>query len=246
VNSRSSEAIKRILEEQLARPQYRAQFLARIAARWSRQPQVPGLIAQLRYWNRVAADDGLRFRETGFSRPETAGPKLPPGRKRSPRRPKCLRRSPPNCGPLATLREIPRFERVRGGPGRIRTSNQTVMSGQLYWLSNLPDHLILHRSRLETSFRRDRLTACRSAEPSSTGRRRRLPRNEHNEITGSRSTRETSSLCQGGGDRRIFSDLSIRETAFLNIDPLALSLRHLYGAGPYRGQWPRLFREGRR
>src|SRR5258706_10038491 len=27
-------------------------------------------------------------------------------------------------------------------------------------------------------------TACGSTEPSSTGRRRRLPRNEHNEITG--------------------------------------------------------------
>ena len=32
---------------------------------------------------------------------------------------------------FSTLREISRFERVRGGPGRTRTSNQTVMSGRL-------------------------------------------------------------------------------------------------------------------
>jgi hypothetical protein len=35
---------------------------------------------------------------------------------------------PADCGPLASFREIFRFERLRGGPGRIRTSNQTVMS----------------------------------------------------------------------------------------------------------------------
>jgi hypothetical protein len=39
---------------------------------------------------------------------------------------------PANCGPLASLREISRFERVRGGAGRTRTSNQTIMSGQLW------------------------------------------------------------------------------------------------------------------
>ena len=38
---------------------------------------------------------------------------------------------PANCGPLASLREIFRFERVRGGPGRTRTSNQTVTSRRL-------------------------------------------------------------------------------------------------------------------
>ncbi len=35
---------------------------------------------------------------------------------------------PANCGLFGRLREISRFERVRGGPGRTRTSNQIVMS----------------------------------------------------------------------------------------------------------------------
>ncbi len=38
---------------------------------------------------------------------------------------------PANCGLLGRLREIFRFERLRGGAGRTRTSNQTIMSGQL-------------------------------------------------------------------------------------------------------------------
>jgi hypothetical protein len=39
---------------------------------------------------------------------------------------------PANCGLLGRLREICRFERLRGGAGRTRTSNQTIMSGQLW------------------------------------------------------------------------------------------------------------------
>ena len=35
---------------------------------------------------------------------------------------------PANCGLLGHLREICRFERLRGGLGRTRTSNQTVMN----------------------------------------------------------------------------------------------------------------------
>jgi hypothetical protein len=46
----------------------------------------------------------------------------------------------------AKRQPAPQTLEIVGGPGRIRTSNQAVMSGQLYWLSNLPDHLILHRS----------------------------------------------------------------------------------------------------
>jgi hypothetical protein len=38
---------------------------------------------------------------------------------------------PANCGHLGRLREILRFERLRGGPRRIRTAKQTVMSGRL-------------------------------------------------------------------------------------------------------------------
>ena len=33
---------------------------------------------------------------------------------------------PANCGPLASLREVFRFERLRGGLGRTRTSNQRL------------------------------------------------------------------------------------------------------------------------
>jgi hypothetical protein len=34
---------------------------------------------------------------------------------------------PANCGLLGRLREISRLGRMRGGPDRIRTSNQTIM-----------------------------------------------------------------------------------------------------------------------
>jgi hypothetical protein len=34
---------------------------------------------------------------------------------------------PANCGLLGRIREISRLERMRGGAGRIRTSNQTIM-----------------------------------------------------------------------------------------------------------------------
>jgi hypothetical protein len=42
---------------------------------------------------------------------------------------KAQTQKPAHCGLLGRLREICRFERLRGGPGRIRTSKQTVMSG---------------------------------------------------------------------------------------------------------------------
>jgi hypothetical protein len=46
---------------------------------------------------------------------------IPPPRDKAPQK-------PANCGLLGRLREISRLERMRGGPRRIRTSNQTVMS----------------------------------------------------------------------------------------------------------------------
>src|SRR3954447_5525831 len=38
---------------------------------------------------------------------------------------------PANCGPLASLREIFRFERLRGGAGRTQTQSQIVMDRRL-------------------------------------------------------------------------------------------------------------------
>jgi hypothetical protein len=39
---------------------------------------------------------------------------------------------PANCGAFARVQEISLFDRVRGGPGRTRTSNQAVMSAPCY------------------------------------------------------------------------------------------------------------------
>ncbi len=44
-------------------------------------------------------------------------------------RDKALARKAANTAAFSSFREIPWFDRVRGGPGRTRTSNQTVMSG---------------------------------------------------------------------------------------------------------------------
>src|SRR5262249_55777892 len=43
--------------------------LCDLPVEWSRQRQMLGLIGQSRHSNRVSADDGLRFRETGFQGP---------------------------------------------------------------------------------------------------------------------------------------------------------------------------------
>ena len=64
--------------------------------------------------------------ETGYLGPQTNRPNSPSGQKRSPRRPKRSRKSLPIAG-FDSPREIFRFERLRGGLGRTRTSNQTVM-----------------------------------------------------------------------------------------------------------------------
>src|SRR5215472_7093395 len=81
-------------------------------------------------------------------------------------------------------------------------------------------------------------TACGSTKPSSTGRRRRLPRNQHNEITGFRAT--------AGKDVPAGTMAVVRSPDFLralyqrdcacNIDPPASSYAIMRRAGPYRGE----------
>jgi hypothetical protein len=75
---------------------------------------------------------------------------------------------PANCGLLGRLPEISRLERMRGGAGRTRTSNQTVVNSPV-WRSGLgPDHmgLSLHdtaRTRLRPELARLRdLAALRA------------------------------------------------------------------------------------
>src|SRR5882724_13067994 len=80
--------------------------------------------------------------------------------------------------------------------------------------------------------------ACGSTEPSSTGRRRRLPRNEHNEITGFPRNGGKRRPCRddGGGEiARFFASSQSRDCA-CNIDPPASSYAIMRRAGPYRGE----------
>jgi hypothetical protein len=69
-------------------------------------------------------------------------------------------------------------------------------------------------------------TGCGSTEPSTTGRRRRLPRNEHNEITGFPQHSGKGGPCRddGGGEiaRFFLRALNQRDCA-CNIDPPASS-----------------------
>src|SRR6266516_2018383 len=81
-------------------------------------------------------------------------------------------------------------------------------------------------------------TACGSTEPSSTGRRRRLPRNEQTRSQGSRGT--------AGKDVPAGTMAVVRSPDFLralnqrdcacNIDPPASSYAIMRRAGPYRGE----------
>src|SRR5712671_1337455 len=80
--------------------------------------------------------------------------------------------------------------------------------------------------------------ACGSTEPSSTGRRRRLPRNEQTRSQGSRRT--------AGKDVPAGTMAVVRSPDFLralnqrdcacNIDPPASSYAIMRRAGPYRGE----------
>jgi hypothetical protein len=100
--------------------------------------------------NRVSGDYGLRCRETGFpgkkrqyvpnSRLRCRETGFPGQRKMRQyvarttghwsQRPSGRTRSPPIPGLSQPLQEISATAGMRGGPGRIRTSNQTVMSGR--------------------------------------------------------------------------------------------------------------------
>jgi len=62
------------------------------------------------YASRLATDDDLRFRETGFPRAETDRPKSPSGQKWSPRRRKRSRKSPPRVA--SVLRDYGLNERA--------------------------------------------------------------------------------------------------------------------------------------
>jgi hypothetical protein len=101
-------------------PNMVAIFFTRVS-RYCDLPKIAPTCALFATWPGPAQAIGslaLAFRETGFHRAETDGPKSAPGWKKSPRRLNRLRQKPANCGPLASLREIFRFERLRGGPGR--------------------------------------------------------------------------------------------------------------------------------
>jgi hypothetical protein len=78
-----------------------------------------------------SAVEGLRFRETRFSRPETKTPKPAPKSSRPTVETERTDEGAPIRRPFTRLREISANLGLRGGPGRIRTSNQTVMSGRL-------------------------------------------------------------------------------------------------------------------
>ena len=78
--------------------------------------------------NRVSAANGLRCRATGFQGQRQLGRNLLPSELVSSET-TAPTAQPAGSGPFGAKREIPKFERVRGGPGRARTSNQTVMSG---------------------------------------------------------------------------------------------------------------------
>src|SRR3979490_3507075 len=58
-------------------------------------------------FERVSADDGLRFRETGFRGPETTRPKSPRGPNWSQQRPNRPRQCPPIAGHSEAARKSP-------------------------------------------------------------------------------------------------------------------------------------------
>src|SRR5260221_14427917 len=81
-------------------------------------------------------------------------------------------------------------------------------------------------------------TACGSTEPSSTGRRRRLPRNEHNEITGFPQNGGKRRPCRddGGGEIARFLASARRGDRAFNIDPPTSSYAIMRRARSYRGE----------
>src|SRR5262245_33037774 len=93
--------------------------------------RVSRLLARVSHSNRVSGTRGLRFRETAFSTPET---QLQIGLSNeccAVSETKSGRQSRAISGLFTHLQEISANLGLPGGPGRIRTSNQTVMSGRL-------------------------------------------------------------------------------------------------------------------
>ena len=91
-------------------------------------------------------------------------------------------------------------------------------------------------------------TACGSTGPSSTGRQRRLPRNAHREIIGSRSTAGKRRPCRDGGGGEIARCLACArkgDRAF-DIDPPTSSYAIMRRARPYRGENSGPGKDGRR
>ena len=78
--------------------------------------------------NRVSSDCGLRCRETGFSGRRKKRQYVPQTTDQRSQRPSNRTRSPPIRRFSQPLQEISATAGLRGGAGRIRTSNQTVMS----------------------------------------------------------------------------------------------------------------------
>src|SRR5579859_1321589 len=81
-------------------------------------------------------------------------------------------------------------------------------------------------------------TACGSTEPSLTGRRRRLPRSTHKEITGFPRHGGKSRPCRDGGGGEIvrFFACVRKDDRACNIDPPASSYAIMRRACPYRGE----------
>jgi hypothetical protein len=78
--------------------------------------------------NRVSTGDGLRCRETGFPGRRKMRQYVPRTTDQRSKRPSGRARTPPIRGLSQPLQEFSGSTRLRGGAGRIRTPNQTVMS----------------------------------------------------------------------------------------------------------------------
>jgi hypothetical protein len=80
--------------------------------------------------NRVSGDCGLRCRETGFPGQRKMRPIRRPNTDQRSQRPSGRTRSPPIRGLCKHSQEFSATAGLRGGPGRTRNSNQTIMSGR--------------------------------------------------------------------------------------------------------------------
>src|SRR5258708_39944538 len=84
----------------------------------------------LSHANRVSGHGSLAAPGNGFRTPEPEGPKLPPSGPSSFQRLEADLFTPAKSRVFGERQEISFSAGLRGGPGRIRTSNQTVMSGR--------------------------------------------------------------------------------------------------------------------